>query len=192
MPFLDPRRSVQSRLLPLLLIPRADRLAARQLAAVEPAELARLVIAACFADVGRFPEQRMVEAVEEARLHYTVPWYTTAYVRSLRGLVGSFLRAYLPGSGSLWRIAARVQAPTLVIAGRQDQLVDIRVAPQVAAAVRDSRLLILDGVGHVAQMEVPRLVSRAVWAMLDEVQAAWTDGAARTEVPAARTTSVTA
>src|SRR6266511_3701576 len=171
MPFLDPRRSLHGRFLPILLVPRADRLASRQLAAVTPAELTRLVIEACFADVSRFPEQRMAEAVEEARLRYTVPWYTTAYVRSLRGLVGSFLRAYLPGSGSLWRIAARVQAPTLVIAGYRDRLVNIKVAPQVAAAIPDSRLLILDGVGHVAQMEVPRLVARAVWALLDEVGA---------------------
>lgn len=169
MPFLDPRRSVQGRLLPLLLLPRADRLAARQLAAIEPAELARIVIAACFANTTRFPEQRMAEAIEEATLRYTVPWYTTAYVSSLRGLVGSFLRAYLPGSGSLWRTAARVQAPTLVIAGRQDQIVDIRVAPQVAGTIRDSRLMIVDRVGHVAQMEVPRLVARAVWELLDEV-----------------------
>src|SRR4051794_8371702 len=36
MPFIDPRRSLQSRLLPLLLVPRADRLAARRLAGVTP------------------------------------------------------------------------------------------------------------------------------------------------------------
>jgi pimeloyl-ACP methyl ester carboxylesterase len=171
MPFLDPRRSLHGRFLPILLMPHADRLAARQLAAMDPITLTQLVIEACFADVSRFPEQRMSEAIEEAKLRYTVPWYTTAYVRTLRGLVGSFLRAYLPGAGSLWRIAARVQAPTVVIAGHKDQLVDIRVAPQVAAVIPDSRLLIADGVGHVAQMEVPRLVARAVWALLDEVAA---------------------
>jgi pimeloyl-ACP methyl ester carboxylesterase len=47
--------------------------------------------------------------------------------------------------------------------------VDIRVAPQTARLIEDSRLLTLDGVGHVAQMEVPRLVARAVLALLDEV-----------------------
>ena len=171
MPFLDPRRSFHGRMLPLLMIPRADRFAARRLAAIDPADLARMVIASCFADPTRYPAQRFAEALEEAQLRYTVPWYTTAYVRTLRGLVGSFLRAYLPGAGSLWRVAERITAPTLVIGGRQDQLIDIRVAAQVAAVVPDSRLLMLDGVGHVAQMEVPRLVARAVWAMLDEVAA---------------------
>ena len=45
----------------------------------------------------------------------------------------------------MWRLAARITAPTLVIAGRQDQLVDVRVAPQVARLVPDSRLMMLRG-----------------------------------------------
>jgi pimeloyl-ACP methyl ester carboxylesterase len=168
MPFLDPRRSVQGRLVPLLLIPRVERLAARHLAGLDPADMARMVIASCFADPGRYPEQRLAEAVEEGRLRFNFPGYTGAYVRTFRSLVGSFLRAYLPGSGSLWRVAGRITAPTLVLAGRNDQLVDIRVAPQVARAIPDSRLAIVDGVGHVAQMEVPHLVARAVLGLLDE------------------------
>jgi pimeloyl-ACP methyl ester carboxylesterase len=170
LPFLDPRRSAHGRMVPLLMLPRLDRLASRRMAAIEPAELARQVLEVCFADPSRIDAQRMAEAVEETRLRYDVPWYLDAYVRTLRGLVGSFLRAYLPGAGSLWRAAARVTAPTLVIAGRSDRLVDIRVAPQAARAIRDSRLLMLDGVGHVAQMEVPELVARAVVALLDETK----------------------
>jgi pimeloyl-ACP methyl ester carboxylesterase len=58
-----------------------------------------------------------------------------------------------------------------VVTGRQDQLVDVRVAPAVGKLIPDSRLLVLDRVGHVAQMERPDLVARAVLAMLDEVSA---------------------
>jgi pimeloyl-ACP methyl ester carboxylesterase len=168
MPFLDPRRSAHGRMLPLLWIPRVDLIAARRMRAITPAELARQVLELCFADPGRIAEQRMAEAVEETKLRYDVPWYLDAYVRTLRGLVGTFLRAYLPGAGSLWRVAGRITAPTLVIGGALDRLVDTRVAPQVARTIPDSRVLILDGVGHVAQMEVPELVARAVVAMLDE------------------------
>jgi pimeloyl-ACP methyl ester carboxylesterase len=168
MPFLDPRRSEHGRMLPLLWIPRVDRLAQRRMRAIPPADLARQVLELCFADPSRIAEQRMTEAVEETKLRYDVPWYLDAYVRTLRGLVGSFLRAYLPGAGSLWRVAGRIPVPTLVIAGTLDRLVDTRVGPQVARAIRDSRLLMLEGVGHVAQMEVPDLVARAVVAMLDE------------------------
>jgi hypothetical protein len=41
----------------------------------------------------------------------------------------------------------------------------------VAKVIPDSRLLILPRVGHVAQMEVPRIVARAIVGMLDEVGA---------------------
>jgi pimeloyl-ACP methyl ester carboxylesterase len=172
MPFLDPRRSAQGRLVPLALLPHAHRLAAWRLAAIPPEVLARMVLAACIADPSRLPAQRVAEAMEEVQLRYTVPWFADAYVRCLRGVVMSFLRAYLPGSGSLWRIARRISVPTLVIAGRQDRIVDVRVAPQVARVIPDSRLLIVDGVGHVAQMERPTLVARAVLGMLDELASA--------------------
>jgi pimeloyl-ACP methyl ester carboxylesterase len=171
LPFLDPRRSAQSRLLPLVAVPRADRLAARRLASIEPAVLTRQVIEACFGDPSRISPQRLAEAIEESRQRSDVPWYANAYVRTLRGLVGSFLRAYLPGTGSLWRTVARVTAPTLVIGGDLDRLVDVRVAPQAARLISDSRLLILPGVGHVAQMEAPDPVARAIVGLLDEVRA---------------------
>ncbi|BCB86665.1 alpha/beta fold hydrolase [Phytohabitans suffuscus] len=170
MPFLDPRRSTQSRVLPLLAIPRGEWLAMRFLARITPEEMANQIITTCFADPARVSERRRREAIEEIRIRYELDHYVPAYLGSLRGLVSSFLRAYLPGSGSLWRIASRITAPTLVIGGRQDQLVDIRVAPAVARAIPDSRLLILDQVGHVAQMEVPRVVARAAVAVLDELR----------------------
>jgi len=168
MPFMDPRRSLQSRLLPLLLIPRVERIAARRLAAVAPETLAQEVIEACFANPSVLPPERIAEAVEEVRRRYEAPWYVDAYIRTLRGLVGSFFQSYLPGPDSMWRIAERITAPTLVVTGRQDRLVDVRVAPAVGKLIPDSRLLVLDQVGHVAQMERPDLVARSVLAMLDE------------------------
>jgi pimeloyl-ACP methyl ester carboxylesterase len=169
MPFMDPRRSLQSRLLPLLLVPRAERWAARRLSTISPELLAQQVIEACFANPALLPPQRMAEAVEEVRRRYEAPWYVDAYLRTLRGLVGSFLRSYLPGENSMWRTARRITAPTLVITGRQDRLVDVRVAPAVAKLIPDSRLLVIDQVGHVAQMERPDIVARSVVAMLNEV-----------------------
>ncbi|MFC3501481.1 alpha/beta fold hydrolase [Micromonospora krabiensis] len=168
LPFLDFRRSLQGRLLPLLALPRAERLAARRLAQVAPEVMAQQVMEACVADLSRISEQRRQEALEEILVRYQAAHYASAYVRTFRGLVSSFLRSYLPGSGSLWRLARAVRAPTLVIGGRQDRLVDVRVAPQTARVIPDSRLLMLTGVGHVAQLEVPRVVARAVLGLLDE------------------------
>ncbi|MEW2381108.1 alpha/beta hydrolase [Micromonospora sp. NPDC047707] len=168
LPFLDFRRSLQGRMLPLLAIPRGERLAAWRLAQLAPEVMAQQVIEACVADVSRISEQRRREALEEIRVRYEAAHYAAAYVRTFRGLVSCFLRSYLPGSGSMWRLAGMVQAPTLVIGGRHDRLVDVRVAPQAARAIPDSRLLMLDRVGHVAQLEVPRLVARAVLPLLAE------------------------
>jgi pimeloyl-ACP methyl ester carboxylesterase len=86
--------------------------------------------------------------------------------------VSTFVRAYLPGPNSLWRIAARITAPTLVIGGTTDKLVDVRVPAQAAKVIPDSRLLILPGVGHLPHMEEPRVVARAIAGLLDEVSAA--------------------
>jgi pimeloyl-ACP methyl ester carboxylesterase len=170
MPFLNPRRSRQGPMVPLVFLPRAARLIGWRMAAMTPADLAQMVVESCFADPSLIPDERMREHIEEAELRNTVPWYWDAYVRSLRGLISTFVRAYLPGPGSLWRTAARITAPTLVIAGRQDRLVDVRVAPQVARVVPDARLLMLANIGHVAQIETPSVVARAFLGMLAEIR----------------------
>jgi pimeloyl-ACP methyl ester carboxylesterase len=170
MPFLDPRRTAQGPMLPILALPRADRLFAWGMARLTVEEMAEQVLAACFGDVTRVHAQRRAEAIEEIRLRYTVAHYPKAYLGTLRGLVSSFLRAYLPGTNSQWRLAARITAPTLVVGGLNDKLVDPRVPAQVAKVIPDSRLLILPGVGHVAQMEVPRLVARAIVGLLEDVR----------------------
>jgi pimeloyl-ACP methyl ester carboxylesterase len=172
MPFLDPRRTAQGRVLPLLAVPRAERIVAWGMARMTPERMAEEVLAACFGDPSRVTAQRRAEAIEEVRLRFTVAHYPRAYLATLRGLVSCFVRAYLPGENSLWRIAARITAPTLVIGGTTDKLVDVRVPAQVARAIPDSRLLTLRGVGHVAQMEQPRVVARAIVGLLNEVSAA--------------------
>ncbi|BCY05473.1 alpha/beta fold hydrolase [Actinoplanes sp. L3-i22] len=172
MPFLNPRRTAQGPMLPLLAMPGAERLMAWGLTRITAEEMAEQVLAACFGDTSKVHPQRRLEAMEEIQLRYTVAHYPRAYLGTLRGLVGSFLRAYLPGVNSQWRLAARVQAPTLVVGGLNDKLVDPRVPAQVARAIPDGRLLILPGVGHVAQMEVPRLVARGIVGMLRDVRPA--------------------
>lgn len=169
MPFLDPRRTAHGPLLPVLALPRAERLVAWGMARMTVEEMADQVMLACFGDRTKVSAQRRAEAIEEIKLRYTVAHYPRAYLSTLRGLVSSFLRAYLPGAGSQWRLAAGIVAPTLVIGGLDDRLVDPRVPAQVARLIPDSRLLILPRVGHVAQMEVPRLVARAIVGMLTDI-----------------------
>lgn len=169
MPFLDPRRTAHGPMLPVLYLPGAERLVGWALRRYTPEQWIEQVLDACFGDPSRAHPQRQIEALAEARLRRTVEHYPRTYLGTLRGMVASFLRAYLPGDNSLWRIAARVTAPTLVVVGALDKMIDTRMPSRVANVIEDSRLLVLPGVGHVAQIEVPRMVARAIVAMLDEV-----------------------
>ncbi len=62
----------------------------------------------------------------------------------------------------------RITAPTLVLWGDTDRLVAPDLAPYVAAAIPDSRLLVLDDIGHTAMMEDPVATARAMIALLDD------------------------
>ena len=91
------------------------------------------------------------------------PWADRALVRRMRGLLTSYLRV-----NGAWRMAARLRLPPLVIWGDRARLVDPRLAPRLAATVPDARLLVLEGVGHVAMLEAPKPTARAVLALVEE------------------------
>jgi pimeloyl-ACP methyl ester carboxylesterase len=167
LPNLRPNRGTDPRL-PLLLLPGLRQLARRQLLAQTPEQRARAVLALCFADVGRVHPQRLAEAVAEVERRAALPHAEEAFAASLRGLVGSYL---VRGPEALWARAARVQAPTLLVWGAQDRLVDVALAPRAAATFPDVRLLVLDDVGHVAQMERPDVVARAFLGMVEQIAA---------------------
>jgi pimeloyl-ACP methyl ester carboxylesterase len=166
MPQLRTDRERVRKAVPLMLVPRVERIAARRIGALTPEQMAMNVLQMCFADLSRIPPARLAEAVEEAARRMSVPWAAEAYVRSFRGLVSSY---FAPGERSLWSIAARVQAPTLVVWGKQDRLVPVRHATRTVRVIPDARLLVLDDVGHTAHMEAPEEIGRAVHGMLDEV-----------------------
>jgi pimeloyl-ACP methyl ester carboxylesterase len=155
----------RARMVPFMFLPNIERIAMKRVAAISPEEMARGVLSICYADPSRIPAERLAEAIAEAERRMGVAWAAEAYVRSFRGLVTSYLQA---GDRSLWRLAARVQAPTLVVWGRHDRLVPVRYAPRTVQTIPDARLMVLDGVGHTAQMEVPELVARAVLGLIEE------------------------
>ncbi|HEY9473461.1 MAG TPA: alpha/beta hydrolase [Mycobacteriales bacterium] len=155
-----------ARLLTLLTLPGAGRVLARRLVRLSPEQRVRAVVAACFGRDAVVPDHRLAEAIEEVRRRDSLPWVTASLVGSVRGLASVYLAG---GQRSLWRQAARVTAPTLVVWGEHDRLVDVTLAPRTAAAIRRSRLLVLPGVGHAGQMEDPTTVARAFLAMVDEV-----------------------
>ena len=165
LPSLRPRRGSDPRL-PLLLLPGLDGVARRRLASVSAEQRALAVLQLCFADHSRISPERLAEATEEVTRRRALTHEGQAFTGSLRGLVGAYL---VRGPRSLWSQAARVTAPTLLVWGAQDRLVDVSLASRAARTFRDSRLIVLDGVGHVAQLERPDLVARAFVGLQEEL-----------------------
>ncbi|MCW2777495.1 MAG: alpha/beta hydrolase [Frankiales bacterium] len=152
--------------LPLLLLPGVSSLAARKLAEQSPEARAKAVLQLCYGDPTKVHPARLVEAAEEVARRNGLPHAQDAFMLSLRGLVGSYLQR---GSKGLWAQAATVRTPTLLVWGDRDRLVDPALAPKALRTFPDARLLMLPGVGHVAQMETPDVVARAFLGMLDEL-----------------------
>lgn len=145
-------------ILGLLLVPGTRALAVRRLSSTSPMARARGMGALCFGDPGILTDGDYAVAAADLAWRSSVPWAHTGTVGSLRAL----MRSYFRRSGSFWSDAATVRTPTLVIWGTRDRLVDVRLAPRTAAAFTDSSLLIVAGVGHTAQLEVPVTTARAV------------------------------
>jgi pimeloyl-ACP methyl ester carboxylesterase len=164
MPALRPRRGSDPAL-PLLLLPGMDRLIGRRLTRMAPEARVRALLELCYADPARVPPNRLAEAVAEVRARSELPWATDALARALRALVGAY---FLRGPRSLWWLAAQVGAPTLVVWGAEDRLVDVALAPRTALTVPDARLLVLPRIGHTAQLEDPETVARAFLGLLEE------------------------
>ena len=129
-----------------------------------PAQRAKGTIKVCFADPKRYPPQRLAEAIAENTARAALPWAEVAIARSTRGLAAAqFLRARVG-----WSTLRSIKIPALVVWGDTDRLVAPDLAPYVAAAMPDSRLLVLTDVGHTAMMERPEETARAVLALAED------------------------
>jgi pimeloyl-ACP methyl ester carboxylesterase len=164
-PDLRPRRLGTDPLLAVALLPGTAGLIRRRIGRYPADVRAWSVIKLCFADPARVPPNRLAEAVEEIELRDGTGWSTDALLRSLRGLVRTYMA---PRRRSLWSRMAAITAPTLVVWGDRDRLVDVALAPRVARTIPDARLLVLNNVGHVAQLEDPLTTARAALALLED------------------------
>jgi len=150
--------------LPALALPFIGQQLARRLGRFPVEARVRATLALCFADPSRVPRQRFEEAVAEASRRALLPHESDSMLASLRGLITSYLRR---GPDTLWRSAAQVQAPVLLIYGLKDKLVDPRTSRRASRTFPRSRLIVLPDSGHVAQMEHPDVVAAAVRAFVD-------------------------
>ncbi|MFB9678093.1 alpha/beta fold hydrolase [Streptosporangium vulgare] len=146
-------------------VPHIGEWAASRLTLVPAERRLGATLAMCYADVGRIHPDRLREAADELRRRDGLPYAAEALINSARGIVAEYFRR---GETNLWRQAAMVTAPTLVIHGRHDRLVNPRMAARAVRTFPRVRLMLLPDAGHVAQMEFPERVAREAGLLIAE------------------------
>ena len=165
--------------LALVSTPRLGERLLRRLQQIPPERRTDMTVKDLYADPTRLHRERRAEAVAEVIRRDGLEHAGDALLKSGRALVVEYTRH---GPGSLWREAARVTAPTLVIHGSHDRLVNPSTAARAARSFRYGRVVLLPRIGHVAMMERPDLVAAE---MQEFLAAAARSEAARSDVASA-------
>ncbi len=151
---------LRPRLLParlaLVALPGVGRWLLTKMIAMPPEQRTEASIAELYADPSRMRPERRAEAIAEVERRDALEYSTDALLGSARALVAEYTK---PGPASLWHDAALVTAPTLLIYGSHDRLVNPAIAGRAARTFRDGRAVVLPRIGHVAMMERPDLVA---------------------------------
>jgi pimeloyl-ACP methyl ester carboxylesterase len=141
---------------PVMSLPRVGPRLVRQYQVLPPERRVADVITTCFGEPALFQQARFATEVTELSRRDELGYAASVLIGSVRTLTAEFVRQ---GRHSAWRDAARVTAPTLVIYGSRDRLVDARMAGRAAHQFADARVVVLPRTGHVAHMERPAAVA---------------------------------
>ncbi|QKW21445.1 alpha/beta fold hydrolase [Kitasatospora sp. NA04385] len=163
LPEVPPQRTAWST--GMLALPGVAELIRRRGPAADPETATADLLGLVYADPAGIPAHRRARAVAEYRRRAALPYALAVLTGSARGIVSAYTER---GEQSLWRQAEQVCAPVLLVYGLKDKLVSYRSARRACAAFRDARLLVLPDSGHVAMLEHPEPVARAVRELLAE------------------------
>ena len=149
---------------PVVGLPRVGpRLIRQYQAALPPERRVAAVIATCYSNPGLYPQARFAAEVAELSRRDSLEYAAAALMGSARALTAEFLHK---GRHSPWRDVTNLTAPSLVIYGQHDRLVDPRAAGRAAHSFPDARIVVLPRTGHVAHMEHPEAVAAEIGILL--------------------------
>jgi pimeloyl-ACP methyl ester carboxylesterase len=132
------------------------------LRSVSPQEAVRQLIQICFADPSRAdPEMIKAEIALATRRHPATAAEASARARIFLAAARSLLRV-LGRRQKYQAMMAGIDVPVLLIGGEDDRLVPIAAMRQAAARNPRWESVILPGVGHVPQLEVPDAVAGVI------------------------------
>ena len=156
MPEFRPRRTTVQ--LPAISVPGVGTKLVDKYLAMSPEQRVAASINVCFADPSLIPAQRWREEEEAVIAWSRLPYAADALRSSTKGMLGGFFsRRSHP-----WSILEHSTAPLLCVYGREDQLVRSAAAFRMSNARPGARVVVLPGVGHVAQLERPTQVAQ-IW-----------------------------
>jgi pimeloyl-ACP methyl ester carboxylesterase len=148
---------------PVMSLPRVGARVVKQYQVLPPERRVADVITTCYGDPSLFSNARFATEVAELTRRDELGHAAAVLIGTVRTLTAEFLRK---GRHSAWRDAARVTAPTLVVYGSRDRLVDARMAGRAAHQFADARVVVLPRTGHVAHMEQPDAVAAEIAILL--------------------------
>jgi pimeloyl-ACP methyl ester carboxylesterase len=138
-----------ARLFAMMMVPRvSEAFMARRRARTSAEDLLAETLNRCCVNPHRVPPHVVAELVAGLRERAATPGYDRGLARAARSVVYTLARQQ-PMTG----IVQSVAQPTLLIHGTGDRLVPVQVARYVAALRPDWRVEILDGRGHIPQLE---------------------------------------
>jgi pimeloyl-ACP methyl ester carboxylesterase len=141
---------------PALCVPKFGSWLLNRVQKMAPRARVDASIATIYYDGSCVHPDRIAADIAEIERRDALGYGDAVLIRCARSIVAEYLRL---GRHSLWRDAAQVEAPALVIYGSHDKIVDPRMAGRAARSFPRSRVVVLPRTGHVAQMERPEAVA---------------------------------
>ena len=140
---------------------------AKLMSSVSPEEAVRQLVQLCFADPSRSdPELIKADVALVARRHPATAAQASARARIFLAAARSLLRV-LSRRGNYNAMMAGIDVPVLLIGGEADRLVPVAAMRQAAARNAQWESVMLPGVGHTPQLEVPHAVAGLIRDWLD-------------------------
>jgi pimeloyl-ACP methyl ester carboxylesterase len=158
--------------LAVLALPGLGRWLLTKMQSIPPERRADTSAAELFVDPARVLPERRAQAIAELVRRDALGYAVDALHGSARSLLAEYAR---PGPGSLWADAGRVTAPTLLIHGSHDRLVNPGMSGRAARTFPNCRIVVLPRVGHVAMMERPDQTAAEIREFLRRTAAAARD-----------------
>lgn len=129
-----------------------------------PEQMVMTTMQLCCVDVGRIPEEVLAAHIELATERSQESGTNKAHIEAARSLLELHAEPE-----SYYAAIDGVEVPTLFVQGAEDRLVPLDAAEEIAKRRPDWTFEVLEGIGHVPQLEAPDRFVEIVTGWLDRL-----------------------